>query len=225
MYLHEQKEAVVTRIIEAYPDRRPFLSFQSCFELLIAVILSAQTLDSRVNEVTPVLFRLFPGPEELSKASLDVLENLIRPVGFYRVKSKHIKEAATIVATSFRGKVPEAMEDLLSIPGVGRKSAHVIRAHCFRKPAIIVDTHFTRVTRRLHLVASEDPLGIEREIEAFLPEPLWTDFSMSANRHGRDCCFARKPDCSHCPVLPFCPSAKSDKDSALYLKNGRESLR
>lgn len=185
-----------------YPDIRPLLEYRSCYELLAAVILSAQCTDAQVNKVTPVLFERYPEPSDLAGARVEEIEKIIHSTGFYRNKARHIQAAARMVLEDFGGSVPEGMEDLLMLPGIGRKSANVIRGHCFNLPAIIVDTHFSRVTRRLGLANAQNPVRIEREIAEIVPDKEQTGFSMRINLHGRYICKARVPLCGEC--LLFC---------------------
>ena len=187
-----------------YPHLEPLIDYKNCYELTIAVILSAQTTDNQVNRVTPKLFERFPGPRELAAASPEEIEEIVRSVGFYKNKTRHILGAAKRLTEEFGGKTPESMDDLTDLPGIGRKSANVIRGFCFGKPAIIVDTHFMRVVRRIGLTGSKNPDTIEKDVGRLLPEGEWTDFTMRINRHGRSLCTARKPDCPNCPVRDLC---------------------
>jgi endonuclease III len=200
----ERVRKIIPLLEACYPGIQPLLEYTDCFELLIAVILSAQCTDARVNMVTPVLFEKYDGPRELAEASVSEIESIIYSTGFYKNKARHLRGAARAVWEKFGGKVPEQMDDLLGIPGIGRKSANVIRAHCFGLPAVIVDTHFSRVTRRLGLASSEGPERIEREIALLVPEELQTGFSMRINLHGRYVCTARKPDCARCILRDVC---------------------
>lgn len=201
----ERIREITTRLCREYPDRRPLLNYRSPFELVISVILSAQTTDAQVNLVTPVLFRRFSGPAELAGADQAEVEGVVRSTGFYRNKARNIIAAAQTFHDRFGGRVPVSMEDLTSIPGMGRKSANVIRGVIHGLPAIVVDTHLMRVTNRLGLVSGRNPMAIERDLARIVPEEIQTDFSMAVNLHGRYCCTARKPACSRCPVREFCP--------------------
>ena len=196
---------ITEHLIAVYPDRRPLLTFESPYQLMIAVILSAQTTDVRVNTVTPKLFRLYPTPVSLALAEQAEIEKLVHSTGFFRNKARNIIGAAAAVQNRFHGEVPELMDDLVSIPGMGRKSANVIRGAVFGKPAIAVDTHLTRVSTRLGLVNGKNPVTIEHELRALVPEAIQTDFSMAVNLHGRYRCYARKPDCADCEVRTLCP--------------------
>ncbi len=190
----------------AYPDAHCMLDHAGPFELLVATILAAQCTDERVNKVTPALFRQFPTPAAMAEADIDELEELIRSTGFYHNKAKSIRGAAETLCSKFPRGFPGTMDQLLTLPGVGRKTANVVLGTCFGAPAIIVDTHFRRVTQRLGIVESNDPDEIEREISELLPPEEWTAFSHSVTFHGRKCCAARKPDHARCPVAELCDS-------------------
>jgi endonuclease-3 len=198
--------ALIEKIIRLHPDSAPFLESETPFQLLIAVILSAQCTDAKVNEVTRVLFRAFPTPSRLAGAPLADVEKIVYPTGFYREKAAHIVETARMILERHAGQVPLGMAELTALPGVGRKTANVIRGQVGGLPAVIVDTHFKRVSKRLGLTEHDDPAAIERALSALVPEALWFSFSMAANRHGRSFCTARNPRCGDCPVQKLCPS-------------------
>lgn len=198
--------ALFEKMIRLYPDTAPFLESDTPFQLLIAVILSAQCTDAKVNEVTRILFRAFPTPGRLAGAPLADVEKIVYPTGFYREKASHIIETSRLLLERHDGEVPLGMDDLLALPGVGRKTANVIRGQVGGLPAIIVDTHFKRVTRRLGLTEQEDPAAIEKDLLNLVPESLQFAFSMAANRHGRLFCHARSPRCGDCPVQKLCPT-------------------
>ena len=193
-------------LIAAYPDARCMLDHKDAFQLLVATILAAQCTDERVNKVTPSLFKRFPTPAAMAKAGTEELEELIRSTGFFHNKAKSIKGASAALAADFPKGFPERMEDLLTLPGVGRKTANVVLGVCFNQPAIVVDTHFRRVTQRLGLTQSDDPDRIEEDIAALLPSKDWTAFSHAVTFHGRKCCSARNPNHEGCPVRDLCPS-------------------
>jgi endonuclease III len=203
-------ERALDTLSRHYPERKSFLDYENPFQLLVAVVLSAQCTDACVNEVTPALFSAYPDPTALSTASPTDLETLVFRTGFYRTKARHIREAAAIIVERFGGKVPGTMEELTSLPGVGRKSAGVILTRCYGGEAIIVDTHFARVAWRLGLTAKEKnglaPARVERDVAALLPKGRWTECSDLLNRHGRETCFARKPRCFSCPISAECDS-------------------
>jgi endonuclease III len=200
----ERARKILPLLEVRYPEIQPLLEYTGCFQLLTAVILSAQCTDARVNMVTPVLFEKYAGPRELAEAPVSEIESIIYSTGFYKNKARHLRGAARAVWEKFGGSVPEPMDELLGIPGIGRKSANVIRAHCFGLPAVIVDTHFSRVVRRLGLTSAEGPARIEREIALLVPEERQTEFSMRINLHGRYVCTARKPDCGVCILYAVC---------------------
>ena len=174
----------------------------------MATILSAQTTDERVNEVTPALFRAYPGPEELAGADLEELEALIRPTGFFRNKARSLKAMAAVLVERFGGVVPSSVEDLTTLPGVGRKTANVIRSVALGLPGLPVDTHVGRLSRRLGLTAQTDPVKVEYELSALLPPAEWGSFSLRLILHGRRVCVARRPHCVDCVLNDFCPSAE-----------------
>lgn len=202
-----------TRITELlnreYPDREPLLVYSSPFELVIGVILSAQTTDAQVNRVTPELFSRYPTPSALAAAAVSDVERIVHSTGFYRNKAKNVIAAAARIAEAFDGRVPEAMEDLVTVPGMGRKSANVIRGVIYGKPSIVVDTHLTRVTNRIGLVEGKNPERIERRLREIVREDLQTDFSMAVNLHGRAICTARKPNCTACVIRELCEYGQS----------------
>ena len=188
-----------------YPKPITLLHYSNPFELLIATILAAQCTDDRVNMVTPSLFKQFPDAQSLASASLEKLEEIIRSTGFFRQKAKSIKRAAQALVDQFDGTVPESIDELASLHGVGRKTANVVAGNCFGIPAIMVDTHFKRVSGRLGLSTAKVPDKIEAEIRMIVPEKIQTRFSMVMNYHGRNCCKARKPQCPECAITGLCP--------------------
>jgi len=195
-------------IVPRWPDATPLLHFRSCFELLIAVILSAQTTDEQVNGVTPLLFAAFPDPGSMAAASLSEIEELIHSVGFYRTKARHLVSTARALTERYQGTVPERMEDLLALPGVGRKTANLVISACFGEPGIIVDTHVMRVAVRLGIHGERNPEAIETVLRQNLDPEGYTAFSHALNRHGKYVCTARNPGClrgGECPLEFFCP--------------------
>jgi endonuclease III len=206
--MRDQRIIVVhERLKEAIRDTRPLIVYDGPFQLLIAVILSAQTTDEQVNRVTPTLFARYPDAASLARASIDELEAIVHATGFYRTKAKHIRLAAAALVERFGGAVPQTVDELVTLPGVGRKSANVVVGACFGKPAVIVDTHFKRVTKRLGFTASDDPARVERDLVAITPDAIRYSFSMLVNRHGRTVCTARNPQCVGCVLADLCPSA------------------
>ena len=198
---------VVERLKPEYPAAECALVHGNAFELLVATILSAQTTDERVNMVTPVLFRRYPDARALAVAPLPEVEEIIRSTGFFRAKSRAIVEMAQDVVQRFGGEVPPRMEDLVTLRGVGRKTANVVLGVAFGIPGFPVDTHVTRLTHRLGLTRSDDPVKIEVEICAMVPKSEWTELSLRLILHGRRVCDARTPRCERCVLNDICPSA------------------
>jgi len=200
---HHVKE-VYKLLHKIYPNALTFLDYSTPFQLLVAVVLSAQTTDAQVNKVSPALFSIYPDPESLMNAKLADVETIIRSTGFYKVKSRNIIGAAKKLALNYNSEVPVDMEELIKLPGVGRKSANVVRAHCFNKPSIIVDTHFSRVTKRIGLTDSTNPEVIERDLMQITDKAIQSDFSMIINIHGRKICTSRNPLCKECVLSSIC---------------------
>jgi len=203
----DRANIIAARLARADPELKVPLHHQNTFELLIAVILSAQCTDEAVNRVTPELFRRYPDPAKLAQASIQDIENIIRTLGLFRAKAKSLKECARQLVEEFGGNVPSTMEDLTRLAGVGRKTANVILGHAFDTPGIIVDTHCKRVSRRLGLSRYEDPNKIEKDLNRLLPPQAWTGFSHRLIIHGRRVCYARKPRCERCVLNDLCPSS------------------
>ncbi|MFF8610225.1 endonuclease III [Streptomyces sp. NPDC015346] len=193
-------------LAEVYPYAHPELDFRNPFELLVATVLSAQTTDLRVNQTTPALFARYPTPEDLAAADPDAVEELIRPTGFFRAKTKSIMGLAAALRDDFGGEVPGRLEDLVKLPGVGRKTAFVVLGNAFGVPGITVDTHFMRLARRWKWTEQDDPVKIEAEIAEIFPKSEWTMLSHRVIFHGRRICHARKPACGACPIAPLCPA-------------------
>jgi endonuclease-3 len=198
--------AISNCLARAYPELQVPLDYRTTFQLLVAVILSAQCTDLAVNKVTPELFRRFPTPSRLAEAPLAQIESIIRALGLFRAKARSLKACARQLIERFNGEVPATMEELTTLPGVGRKTANVILGHAFDSPGIIVDTHCKRVSRRLGLTRSEDPVQVERDLNRLLPSAQWTAFSHRLIIHGRRMCHARKPNCQACIIRQLCPS-------------------
>ncbi len=192
----------------AYADQGTALTFGTPFQLLIATILSAQCTDARVNMVTPDLFGRFPDARALAAADPAEVEEIIRTTGFFKQKTKAIIGASQTIVERFGGTMPESMEELTTLPGVGRKTAHVVRGNALGLPALFVDTHFKRLTGRMVLSPHVDPVKIEHDIAALLPEPEWTDFANAMIWHGRRICVARAPKCPDCVVNTDCPTGR-----------------
>jgi len=172
---------------------------------MVSVSLSARTTDAAVNRVTPELFRRWPNPQALSTANLRELEEVIHSLGFFRQKARNLIGAATRLVELYGGKLPREMEELTSLPGIGRKCANVIRSQYWNLPGITVDTHFGRVCRRLGLTEETDPTKVEYNLRERIPVERWNEFSMTANLHGRRYCMSRKPNCRECPLNDICP--------------------
>ena len=202
----ERAIAIAAHLARTYPELRVPLAHRNIFELLVAVILSAQCTDEAVNRVTPELFRRYPDPEALALASTGEIEQIIRTLGLFRAKAKSLKECARQLVEEFGGEVPATIEELTRLAGVGRKTANVILGHAFGKPGIIVDTHCKRLARRLELTREEDPEKIERDLNQLLPPREWTGFSHRLIIHGRAVCHARNPACARCVLNDLCPS-------------------
>ena len=197
----------IDRLLAArYPDARCELDHGSPFELLVATVLSAQTTDVRVNQVTPALFARWPDPAALAGADLTEVEAVIRPTGFFRVKARSLRGLAHDLVTRFDGEVPATMADLVALPGVGRKTANVVLGNAFGVPGLPVDTHVLRVSGRLGLTASQDPLAVEADLAALFPPRDWTMVSHRLIFHGRRTCHARRPACGACPLAGLCPA-------------------
>lgn len=192
---------------QTYPQAHCELDFDSAFTLLVATVLSAQTTDARVNQVTPELFSRWPTPQALAEASTDELEEVLRPLGMYRRRATAISGLAQKLVSDFTGQVPSSRSELVSLPGVGRKTANVVLGNWFGDEEITVDTHVGRVTRRLGWATQTDPLKVERDLWALLPDAPWTMLCHQLIFHGRRICHSRNPECSKCPLQELCPSA------------------
>jgi endonuclease-3 len=194
-------------LTKEYPDARCELDFNSPLELLIATVLSAQCTDVRVNAVTPVLFNRFPTLETLAAAKLSEVEEIIYSTGFFRSKAKNIKELANKILNDFGGEVPNDLVQLVTLPGVGRKTANVVLGNAFGIPGLTVDTHFGRLSRRFGWSTATDPVKVENDVAKLIPEKEWTLLSHKLIWHGRRICHSRKPECGICPLAKLCPSA------------------
>jgi endonuclease-3 len=201
----KRAQAIARGLAKAYPDAWCELNYRSPWELLVATILSAQCTDKMVNQVTPDLFAQYPEPNALAGAPSARIERLIHRTGFFRQKTKSLQAAARGLVERHGGEVPAEMESLTKLPGVGRKTANVVRGTAFGLPAIFVDTHVARLANRLGLTLSDDPKQIELDLQDLLPPKQWTAFAHRLIHHGRRICAARKPRCSVCPVARWCP--------------------
>lgn len=197
---------ILKKLRRVYPEIRCPIVFSNPWELVVATVLSAQCTDKRVNLVTPSLFKRYKAVKDYAAAIPRELEGIIRSTGFYRGKTKSIIAAAKIILRQFGGKVPERMEDLLNLPGVGRKTANVVLGNAFGIPGISVDTHMIRLNRLLGLTRHADPVKIEFDLMKLVPRRNWTEYSSLIIRHGRVRCFARRPDCLQCEISKWCPS-------------------
>lgn len=209
----KQRAEQIFHILEkTYPDAKCALHFDTVFQLLVAVILSAQCTDKQVNKVTPKLFKLLPDASAFAKTSLPKIETLIHSTGFYRNKAKNIQGAAQQIVEKYNGNVPDTMSELIQLPGVGRKTANVVLETGFGKVAgVVVDTHVQRITNLLNLIskkAAGKPEKIEKELMELLPQEKWGDLAHILIFHGRQICIARRPKCAKCPVVALCPGRK-----------------
>ncbi len=196
----------VERVRDLYPAATELLH-ENPFQLLIATILSAQTTDRSVNSITPELFGRYPTPDDLAAANPAEVEKLIKPTGFFRAKTKRIIAASRKLVELFGGEVPDTMEDLIKVPGIGRKTGNVILGAGFGVPGFAVDTHVIRLTNRLGLVRTKDPVKIEFQVCSMVPKEEWTALSLRLILHGRRVCIARRPRCEECVLNDFCPSS------------------
>ena len=210
----ERVAAILKALDEAYPERRLRAEPPSPWELLVATILSAQCTDVRVNMVTPELFRRFPTPAAMAKATLPELEELIRTTGFFRNKAKSIQGAAKKITEEFGGQVPQTLAELITIPGAARKTANVVLGVSFGKAeGVVVDTHVFRIARRLELAKGDTAEKVEQELMQVLPQDRWISFSHQVIHHGRQVCVARKPKCDRCNLEQLCRSKDKTWDS------------
>jgi endonuclease-3 len=205
----ERVEEIVRLLRRMYPKAACSLDFRTPFQLLVATILSAQSTDARVNMVTPHLFEKYPTVEAMASAQSYELEQVIHATGFFRNKAKSVIGAARAILERHGGQVPQTMEELMELPGVGRKTANVVLSNAFGKPVgIVVDTHVARVSVRLALTGQSDPVRIEEDLMALIPKKEWTSFAHRMILHGREICLARKPKCAECRLNEICPSAQ-----------------
>ncbi len=195
---------IIDILKERYPDPTCALHYKKDYELLIAVRLSAQCTDARVNLITPALFARFPTLEDFATADVEEVENLVHSCGFYRHKARDIVLAAQVLLAEHGGKVPDTMEALLKLPGVGRKTANLVLGDLYHQPAVVCDTHCIRISNRLGLAKGKDPEQVERQLRAILPPEESSDFCHRIVLFGRDICTARAPKCDQCPLRPYC---------------------
>ena len=210
MTVRERVAALVKALPKVYPNAHCELDFRNPLELLVATILSAQCTDKRVNAVTPALFAKYKSAADYAKASPATLEKMIRTTGFFRSKTKSLRGMAAAVVAKHGGRVPDTMEELHGLPGVGRKTANVVLGNAFHKDeGIVVDTHVIRLSHRFKITKQTDAEKIERDLMKLVPKAHWTNWSHWLIWHGRRRCFARKPDCRRCEIFQLCPSGKA----------------
>jgi endonuclease-3 len=205
----ERVRKILPVLEKVYPNAKTALNFKNPLELLIATILSAQCTDVRVNMVSKDLFRKYKSAADWAKADIKEIESDIKSTGFYHNKAVSIKGACSEIVERFDGKVPNTMEELVTLPGVGRKTANVVLGNAFGVPAIACDTHVIRLSRRLGLSENSDPVKLEFDLAEIVPKKSWTLFSHLLILHGRNVCKARKPDCENCRIAKFCPAANN----------------
>ncbi|MEY3649928.1 MAG: hypothetical protein RL370_631 [Actinomycetota bacterium] len=202
----KQARAVYRILSKTYPEIRCELDFKNPLELIVATVLSAQCTDKRVNTITPALFKKYKSAKAYAGANIHQLEELVFQTGFYRAKARHIKGIGIKLVEEFNGEVPRTLEELITLPGVGRKTANVVLGHAFEIPGITVDTHFGRLSRRFGWTKEMDPVKVERIVGELIPQKEWTNLSQRMIWHGRRICHSRKPACGACPVAKLCPS-------------------
>ena len=198
--------AIYRILSKIYPNVRCELNYKTPFQLLVATVLSAQCTDKRVNQTTPALFKKYPNPEKMAKADVKDIQRLVKSTGIYRAKAKNIKSLSSKIIINFNSKVPNKLESLITLPGVGRKTANVVLGHAFGIPGLTVDTHFGRLSRRFSWSESLDPVKVEFEVANLIPRKEWTNLSQRLIWHGRRVCHSKKPACGACPITKYCPS-------------------
>ncbi len=199
------EEEIIKRLKKHFPEPWIDLKFENPFQLLVATILAAQATDKKVNEVTETFFQKYPDPKSIAEAPLEQLEEDIKQINFYKRKAKLLKECCIVLVEEFNGIVPDTLEDLVKLPGVGRKTANVILVNAFNKPAIVVDTHVKRVSQRLGLTKSNNPDKIEKDLANFFSKENWVYISKALVLFGRYICKAKKPECKKCYLVDICP--------------------
>ena len=205
MTLKEKADKIRQILCTTYPDVKTQLDFKTPFQLLVATILSAQCTDKQVNQVTPILFLQLASPQDFAEADVETIEKLIRPTGFYHNKARNIRLCSETLINRFHGMVPDTLEDLIQLAGVGRKTANVVLGAAFGKPGIVVDTHVARISGRLGLTRNQYPEKIEMDLMLLIPKKSWNEFCLRLIYFGRAICKARKPGCVSCPLLHLCP--------------------
>ncbi|MDH3883426.1 MAG: endonuclease III [Desulfobacterales bacterium] len=205
MQLKSRTDKIRKILREIYPEVKTELFHENPFELLVATILSAQCTDKQVNQVAPVLFKRLKTPANFTAAPLKTIEKLIRPTGFFHNKAKNIKNCAQTLLEKHSGEVPQTLEELVKLPGVGRKTANVVLGAAFGIPGVVVDTHVARISNRLGLTVNKNPVKIEYDLMGLIPKKAWSDFCLQLIFFGRSTCTARKPKCPQCPLEKLCP--------------------
>jgi len=209
--LKKRVSGILRRLKKQYGDAECALIHDTPFQLLTATILSAQCTDERVNATTPALFQKYPTPEKLASAKLSDVEQIVKPLGFFRSKAKNITGMAKALMADHEGEIPQTLEELVALPGVGRKTANVVLGTAFGIPSgIVVDTHVKRISNLLGLTTSKNPEIIERDLIQILPQKEWIMYSHRLIHHGRQICIARRPNCPECPLLKYCPRVGLD---------------
>ena len=199
-------KVIYRQLSKSYPNVRCELDYKNAFQLLVATVLSAQCTDKRVNQTTPALFKKYPNPQKMAKAEVRDIQKLVKSTGFFRAKAKNIKGLSNKIMEKFDGKVPSNLENLITLPGVGRKTANVVLGHAFGIPGITVDTHFGRLSRRFGWSKQNNPVKVEFEVGELIPKKEWTNLSQRMIWHGRRVCHSRKPACGACALAKLCPS-------------------
>ncbi len=212
--LRQRAKKIAKLLRKEFPTTKTALQHSDAYQLIIATILSAQCTDAQVNKVTPALFARFPTPQTLANATSTEVESLIRSTGFFKNKARNIMACAKGLLERFGGEVPQRLEDLITLPGVGRKTANVVLGAMWDIPGMVVDTHVKRLSNLLGLTTETDPTKIEFALMQLLPPTEWNDFSMNLILHGRKTCIARRPKCAACVLNPLCPSAKPQTNTA-----------
>ena len=224
----KRAQAIYRVLTKTYPDVHCELDFDTSFQLLVATVLSAQCTDKRVNQVTPALFKMYGTPKKMATAPILKLEELIHSLGFFRTKARSIQGLSERLVSDYGAEVPADLDELITLPGVVRKTANVVLGHAFGIPGLTVDTHFGRLSRRFGWSDSLDPVKVERDVAKLIPEKEWTNLSQRLIWHGRRICHSRKPACGACPLASLCPSfgiGEVDKIKAMQLVKRDEDFR
>jgi endonuclease-3 len=221
-------KAIYKILTKTYPNVRCELDYKNPFQLLVATVLSAQCTDKRVNQTTPALFKKYPTVKKMAAADIRDLQKLVKSTGFYRAKAKNIKSLSQRILRDFNGEFPDQLEKLITLPGVGRKTANVVLGHGFNIPGLTVDTHFGRLSKRFGWSDKKDPVKVEFEVAELIPKKEWTNLSQRLIWHGRRVCHSRKPACGACVVAKLCPSngiGERDKIKAMALVKNESDFR